>query len=172
MQIRDEQPGDVDAIYTLTRDAFATMPYSAGDEQDLINVLRADGALFLSLVAVRGDEIVGHIAFSRVRIDGQPGNWFDLGPVSVKPPLQSLGIGSALIREGLSRLQALGADGCVLLGYPSYYGRFGFAHYPGLTYAGEANPNFQHLTWQGETPRGEVVYHPAFYGSPPDPTSR
>jgi putative acetyltransferase len=162
MKIRDECPQDVDAIYALTRDAFATMPFSAGDEQDLINALREDGALFLSLVAVRGEEIVGHIAFSRVKIDGKPGDWFDLGPVSVKPPLQSLGIGSALIREGLSRLKAMGAHGCVLLGYPSYYGRFGFAHDPGLTYLGVANPNFQQLTWHGTTPQGDVMYQPAF----------
>lgn len=57
----------------------------------------------------------------------------------------------------------MGAAGCVLLGYPSYYGRFGFAHHPDLTYLGEANPNFMHLTMRGETPKGDVSYHPAFH---------
>ena len=163
MRIRDERPEDVQTIYDLTQAAFKTMPYSAGDEQDLINALRNDGALMVSLVAERGDKIIGHVAFSRVKIDGQPGNWFDLGPVSVKPALQSLGIGSALIREGIKRIEAMGAEGCVLLGYPSYYGRFGFHHDSELTYLGQANPNFQQLTLKGTTPKGDVVYHAAFY---------
>jgi putative acetyltransferase len=162
MHIRDERPEDVQVIYDITKAAFKPMPYSAGDEQDLINALRNDGALAVSLVAERDTEIVGHIAFSRVMIDGKPGNWFDLGPVSVKPDLQSLGIGSALIREGIKHIEAIGADGCVLLGYPSYYGRFGFSHDPELTYNGEANPNFQQLTLRGPTPKGDVGYHPAF----------
>lgn len=163
MQIRDEHPGDVQAIYDLTRVAFATMPYSAGDEQDLINALRDDGALVVSLVAERDGAIVGHIAFSRVRIDGQASGWFDLGPVSVEPASRLQGIGSALIREGIRRIEELGAEGCVLLGYPSFYGRFGFRHDSGLTSGGEINPNFQQLTLKGATPRGEVTYHPAFY---------
>jgi putative acetyltransferase len=150
MHIRDERPSDVQTIYNITKSAFKPMPYSAGDEQDLIDALREDGALAVSLVAERDTEIVGHIAFSRVKIGEQPGNW------------QSLGIGSALIREGIKRIEAMGADGCVLLGYPSYYGRFGFTHNPDLTYLGEANPNFQQLTIRGETPKGAVSYHPAF----------
>lgn len=146
----------------LTKVAFETMPFSAGDEQDLIDALRKDGALALSLIAERGDEIIGYIAFSRVEIDGRPSTWFDLGPISVRPDLQSLGVGSALILEGLSRIRSMGAEGCVLLGYPSYYGRFGFAHDPDLTYEGEANVNFQQLTLAGTTPKGAVSYHPAF----------
>ena len=163
MRIRDERPEDVPAIYQITKSAFEPMPYSQGDEQDLINALRENGALAVSLVAQRDAEIVGHIAFSRVTIDQRPSNWFDLGPVSVKPGLQSLGIGSALIREGIERIKAMNADGCVLLGYPAYYGRFGFAHDPPLTCNGEAHPNFQQLTLRGTTPIGDVRYHPAFY---------
>ena len=164
MRIRDERPEDVHAIYAITQVAFEPMPYSDGDEQDLINALRDDGALAVSLVAERNAEIVGHIAFSRVTIDNQPSNWFVLGPVSVKPSLQSLGIGSALIHEGIERIKALNADGCVLLGYPAYYGRFGFVHDPQLTYNGAAHPYFQQLTLRGATPKGDVRHHPAFYG--------
>ncbi|MCU0883172.1 MAG: N-acetyltransferase [Hyphomonadaceae bacterium] len=163
MQIRDERPSDVEVIHDLTRMAFAPMPFSAGDEQDLILALRADNALALSLVAVLGEELVGHIAFSRVLIDGNVCDWFDLGPVSVRPELQSLGIGSALIRSGLERITSMGAAGCVLLGYPTYYCRFGFLHDPELRYNGEVNPNFQQLTLRGDTPKGSVTYHPAFY---------
>lgn len=162
VQVRDEQPADIQAIYDLTKIAFAPMPYSGGDEQDLINALRADGALMVSLVALLDGAIVGHIAFSRVQINEQDGHWFDLGPVSVAPALQSRGIGSVLIQTGLVRIKAMDAHGCVLLGYPSYYSRFGFTHDPGLTYLNRANPNFQCITFKGSTPRGNVTYHPAF----------
>lgn len=161
--IRPEEEGDVEAIYTLTKTAFQDMPYSDGDEQDVINALRDDDALTISLVATIDDEIVGHIAFSRVVINGEPGNWFGLGPVSVKPALQKQGIGGTLIRKGLERIQAMGAGGCVLLGSPDYYSRFGFVPDPGLIFAGEVSPYFQRLTISGETPKGAVEYHRAFY---------
>lgn len=165
MKIRDERPSDVQAIHDVTKAAFADMPKSSGGEQDLIEALRKDGALLVSLVAEMDGEIVGHIAFSRVTIGGVPGNWFDLGPASVRPDHQSRGIGEALILAGLERIRAMGAEGCVLLGYPAYYRRFGFAHEPGLTFDGRINPNFQQLTFAGPTPAGEVTYHRAFYAS-------
>lgn len=108
MLIRDECPEDVQTIYDLTKAAFKGRPFGAGDEQDLINALRANGALAVSLVAERDGEIIGHIAFSRVKIDGKAGNWFDLGPVSVRPALQSQGVGSALIREGFGADRIIG----------------------------------------------------------------
>jgi predicted N-acetyltransferase YhbS len=163
MIIRDETPHDAAAIHAVTEQAFATMPYSDGDEPELVDKLRAAGALTLSLVAEEDGAVLGHIAFSPVRIDGAGGDWYGLGPVSVRPERQRQGIGAALIRAGLARLEALGAAGCVLLGHRDYYPRFGFAHDPGLTFAGTVNPAFQHLTLRGETPRGEVVYHEAFY---------
>ncbi len=87
--LRPETPGDEKTIYKLTKAAFADMPFSEGDEQHLINGLRKDGDLTLSLVAEDATRIVGHIAFSPVEIeDGTPG-WFDLGPVSVWPAIAS-----------------------------------------------------------------------------------
>ncbi len=64
MVIRDETAADERAIFQLTKRAFAPMPFSAGDEQHLINALRNSGALAISMVAVQGDRVVGHIAFS------------------------------------------------------------------------------------------------------------
>jgi putative acetyltransferase len=37
---------------------------------------------------------------------------------------QRMGIGKALIQEGLSRLKDLGAKGCCLVGHPQYYRKF------------------------------------------------
>jgi predicted N-acetyltransferase YhbS len=162
VDIRDERPGDAPAIHDVTKTAFADMRYSSHTEQHIVDALRAADALALSLVAERDDEIVGHVAFSRVRIGGEPGDWFGLGPLSVRPALHGQGIGSLLVREGLSRLRALGAGGCVLLGHRAYYARFGFTHDLRLTYGGKAHPNFQRLGFGEAIPEGDVTYHPAF----------
>ncbi|PDT75888.1 N-acetyltransferase [Bradyrhizobium sp. C9] len=163
MQIRDERDEDAAAISRITTAAFAGAPYSSGTEARIVEALRQAGALTLSLVATSDDgEIVGHVAFSPVEIDRTPSRWYGLGPVSVSPDLQRQGIGGALIREGLARLAALNADGCVLLGDPAYYSRFGYVSDPALTYGGEPSPHFQRLVLTGEPPKGDVNYHPAF----------
>lgn len=160
--IRPERPGDETTIHRLTEAAFRDMPFSDGDEQHLVDALRRDGDLALSLVADDGKRIVGHIAFSRVTItDGTP-QWYDLGPVSVWPELHRQEIGSALINHGIAVLRAKGAAGIVLLGSADYYGRFGFRHEPQLRYPGPPPEYFQCLVLAGDLPAGEVTYAPAF----------
>ncbi len=105
---------------------------------------------------------MGHIAFSPVTIfDGTP-DWYGLGPVSVLPKFQRMGIGSALIREGLSRLQSLGAQGCCLVGHPDYYPRFGFRNVPQLTFEGVPPEVFFALSFDGDLPKGSVKFHKSF----------
>lgn len=164
-RIEPERPGDAREISQLTTAAFAPMPFSDGDEARVIDALREAGALTLSLVALTAEgELVGHIAFSPVRIDDQPGDWYGLGPVSVAPRLQRQGVGSALIATGLDRLRDLSAAGCVLLGNPDYYRRFGFLSDPALTYQGRPNRYFQHLVLKGPPAQGDASFHPAFDG--------
>ena len=165
MDIRLEQPADSDAIRALTTEAFATAPHSSGTEAAIVDGLRAAGALTLSLVAIEGDELVGHVAFSTVTIDGAERGWVGLGPVSVRPGRQRGGIGSGLIRESLRRLREMGAGGCVLLGDPAYYGRFGFANDPTLVLEGVPPEYFMRLGFGGEMPAGTVRYHAAFDGA-------
>ncbi len=126
MQIRSEQDGDEQAIHDLTVMAFAPMPFSDGTEATTIRGLRADGNLTISLVAANDTGIIGHIAFSPVTIDGKSDGWYGLGPVSVHPDFQRIGIGTELINDGLSMLKTLDARGCALIGKPDYYRRFGF----------------------------------------------
>jgi putative acetyltransferase len=165
IRIRPERPGDVTEIGEITAAAFTPMPYADGTEAGIIAALREAGALTLSLVATSPEgELVGQVTFSPVQIDGQPGDWFGLGPVSVAPHMQGRGVGGALITQGLDRLRALGAAGCVLLGNPSYYSRFGFLSDPALTYQGKPNPYFQRLVLKGPPARGDVSFHPAFDG--------
>ncbi|MFC3213029.1 GNAT family N-acetyltransferase [Novosphingobium panipatense] len=162
MMIRQEQEQDRDAIKQVTADAFALVEHSNQTEPAIIAALRDAGALTISLVAAEGDEIIGHVAFSPVTIDGENRKWFGLGPVSVRPDLQGRGIGGALIRQGLEELRAQGAAGCVLLGNPGYYRRFGFENDPGLRYPDAPPEYFMRLTFEGSDPTGEIAYHAAF----------
>lgn len=162
MEIRSERAEDVDTIRALTQAAFEKMPFSDQTEARIIDALRAAGALPLSLVAIERQEILGHVAFSPVTINGALNDWYGLGPVSVWPERQKSGIGQALIRDGLHRLTTLGANGCVLLGSPDYYSRFGFIADPRLTYGDAPAKYFQRLVLKGLPPSGEVKFHPAF----------
>ncbi|HET8899326.1 MAG TPA: hypothetical protein VFN09_11205, partial [Rhodanobacteraceae bacterium] len=54
------------------------------------------------------------------------------------------------------------AHGCVLLGDPGYYGRFGFRATSDLVLPGVPPEYFQALHLSSTTPRGSITYHPAF----------
>ena len=162
--IRPERPADAAAISALTTAAFAGAEHSDGTEAQIVDRLRDAGALLVSLVAERDGAIIGHVAFSDVTIGGQDLGWVGLGPVSVAPGLQAGGVGSALIREGLTQAQAMGRKGCVVLGDPGYYARFGFQVTPGVIYPGVPAEYFMALSFDGPAPAGEVAYHAAFTG--------
>jgi putative acetyltransferase len=80
----------------------------------------------------------------------------------VLPAYQRQGIGKALIREGLSRLKEIGAQGCVLVGPPEYYKQFGFRNVSGLVHEGVPPEVFFALSFAGPTPQGTVSFHEAF----------
>jgi putative acetyltransferase len=161
IEIREEIPADIEAIRAVTKAAFADVPYSSQTEAGIIDGLRAAGAIRQSLVAVDDGDVVGNVVFSDVAIDGRDG-WVGLGPVAVKPGLQRGGIGSTLIGSGLERMRAEGAAGCVLVGDPGYYGRFGFKAVPGLGYPGVPDEYVLALPFAGASPKGTIVFHPAF----------
>ena len=161
LEIRNETPLDIDAIRTITKAAFADMPYSSHTEAEIIEGLRGAGAVRLSLVAASHGDVIGNVVFSDVTIDGEPG-WVGLGPVSVKPGLQRSGIGSKLIEAGLDRMRSEGALGCVLVGDPGYYRRFGFRALAGLRYEGVPDEYVLALPFTVPVPAGAITYHPAF----------
>ena len=160
--IRRERVGDEPAIAALITEAFTTAPHLSGTEADIVERLRAGDALALSLVAEDQDRIVGHIAFSPVTIDDERRGWFGLAPVAVLPDHQGKGIGVALIEAGLAQLRATGARGCVLLGEPAYYQRFGFRADPRLVLPGVPAEYFLALRLSDEEAEGVVAYDPAF----------
>jgi putative acetyltransferase len=166
--IREETAADIPAIADVTVAAFKTLAVSNQTEQFIIAALRAAKSLTVSLVAELDGRVVGHIAFSPVTISDGTQNWYGLGPVSVLPEFQRQGIGKALIKEGLSRLRDLSAQGCCLVGHPEYYRRIGFGSIPGLVCEGVPPDVFLVLILRGLAPQGTVEFHGAFKatGSP------
>ena len=162
IDIRLEAPGDEQAIFALTEAAFKGMEFSDGTEQYIVDALRNDGDLKLSLVALDKQRIVGHIAFSPISISDGSTDWYGLGPVSVAPELQRKGIGGQLIRRGIDDMRDKGAKGIALLGSTEYYPRFGFKHEPQLRYPGPPAEYFQCLLLEGDLPSGEIAYSKAF----------
>ena len=162
MIIRKEIQSDVGAISDITKAAFEHHPYSNNTEQFIINTLRAANALTISLVAEVDGKLVGHIAFSPVTFSDGSENWYGLGPISVEPDYQKQGVGTKLVNEGLRLLKDLGAAGCVLVGNPNYYERFGFKSPNGLKHGGVPQENFLALSFCNRIPAGVVQFHQAF----------
>jgi putative acetyltransferase len=121
--IRPEQPADAAAIHQMLAAAFPTTA-----EARLVDALRFNGNLLVSLVAEAAGQIVGHIAFSSVTIGDGPDQARGVGmaPVAVAADWRRRGIGGQLIRQGIAACRALGLPWIVVLGDPAYYGRFGF----------------------------------------------
>jgi putative acetyltransferase len=162
IRIRPERSGDEHVIGEIIRAAFLGKPYAEGDEAELVEALRAQAALSVSLVAERDSAVVGQVAFSPARAaDGTPG-WFALGPVAVLPAHQRVGIGSTLIRAGLDAIAGLGAGGCILVGDPAYYARFGFELSPANTPPGQPSEYFMRKLLRGRVPVGPIHFHAAF----------
>lgn len=160
MLIHNETAGDFPAISRLVTEALLMLPQSTGTEAGIVEMLRAEGALALSLVAEEEGEVIGYLAASAARIGTQDG-WGLIGPLVVLPSRHRQGIGTALMAEALRRLRATNR-GAALVGDPAYYGRFGFRAFPGLTVAGCPSEVVQALPFDGTVPRGELIHHPAF----------
>ncbi|MGW9754644.1 putative acetyltransferase [Burkholderia sp. 132550021-2] len=166
--LRDARASEADAIGRVIVAAFAGEPEGGQFERRIVDTLRADGALSVSLVAERDGRLIGHVAFSPVSIGGEPSGsqgWYGLAPLAVLPDCQRQSIGAGLVRTGLDALRRLGARGCVLLGEPAYYTRFGFAPSGDIVFPGVPPEYFLALSLDDSAPRpsGDVRYHDVFY---------
>lgn len=162
MIIRPEALSDHDWIRDVLIAAFADHPYSHQTEHLIVEALRADKALTVSLVAELDRRVVGQIAFSPIVIDGKDCGWLALGPVAVLPAFQRQGIGTALVNEGLKTIRDMGARGCFLVGDPAFYQRFGFENRPVLRMEGIPPQFVMCLPMDDHLPEGNVTHHPAF----------
>ena len=166
LQLRHETPDDTSAIEAVTVAAFADAPHTSHTEQFIVRALRDASELTLSIVAEEQGQVVGHVALSPVTITDRNGHkaegWYGLGPISVLPQRQGQGIGSRLMEQALSELRAMQAAGCVLLGDPAYYARFGFQARAGLQLPGVPPGYFMALAFDGPVPEGIAHYSDAF----------
>lgn len=160
--IRTEAASDAAAIGAVTVAAFRNAPHAAHTEQFIVAALRKAGQLTVSLVAELGGEVVGHVAISPVTLTDGSSDWFGLGPISVLPEHQARGIGTRLMQAALQALRDRGASGCVLVGDPGFYRRFGFRPDASLTYPGVPAEYFLTLAFGAAVPRAEVTFHQAF----------
>ena len=162
MHIRMEQNQDIPAIHSLIQAAFQDAQHTSHTEHLIVEALRHAQALTISLVAEVEGRIIGHVAISPVSISSGATDWYGLGPVSVLPDMQRQGVGSRLIGAVLTKLSKESAAGCVVLGEPEYYQRFGFKAEPSLVLAGVPSEYFMALSFNKDVPSGNVVYHAAF----------
>jgi putative acetyltransferase len=170
LEIRQQLPQQDDlAVHTVNSLAFGRE-----EEARLVEAIRSSPESIpeLSLVAVLGDKIVGHILFSPIVIETADGPLpaISLAPVAVLPEVQQRGIGSALVRWGLDACHRLGHRIVIVLGHPAYYPRFGFsaemAKDLGCPY-GEVGEAWMALELQPGAlsgVQGVVRYPPAFDG--------
>lgn len=165
--IRPENSIDISVIRAVNAAAFGQE-----DEGMIVDKLRDADALRVSLVVVVDGDVVGHIAFSPVRLVGEGGETaaLGLGPMAVHPDFQKQGLGGELIAAGVEACKALDEALIFVLGHPDYYPRFGF------------RPTYPfNIAWEIDCPKeafmvlelkpgalsglsGKIKYHPAFMG--------
>lgn len=160
--VRKEETNDIEGIHRVTEAAFLNAPHTDHTEQFIVEALRNSDVLVISLVAEDAGKIIGHVAVSPVSISDGSQGWFGLGPISVNPTNQGVGIGSELMRAALAELENIDANGCVLLGDPGFYKRFGFEPVEHLVFPGVPPEYFQAVAFKGSYPHGEVAYHESF----------
>jgi putative acetyltransferase len=119
IDIRKERPADITAVRDLIKCAFAQ-----DQEANIVDALRSNGAVWLSLVATLNHRVVGHIMYSPLAVGQVTGA--GLGPMAVLPECQRQGIGGKLIEAGNRQLKEDGCPFIVVVGHPGYYPRFGF----------------------------------------------
>ena len=158
MTIRPARPADETAIADIN-----TLAFDSTAEAEILRRLWHDNDDVLSLVNVKGTDIIGHIQFYKIKLSGT--EVCGLGPMSVHPDRQRRGHGSALIRAGVKHLKSqTKLQLLFVLGHPAFYPKFGFtadlaAHYT----APWSGPSFMALALQPEYPEsGTLVFPKAF----------
>lgn len=121
LEIRESTQGDSGAIESLYPEAFP--------DEDLLPLVRdllRNASIATSLVAVVDSRIAGHGIFTKCGVEGSDLGVALLGPLAVAPTRQRRGIGSAIVRDGLGRMEGMGLNPVFVLGDPAYYARLGF----------------------------------------------
>jgi putative acetyltransferase len=158
--IRLEGRGDAPQIRDLLEASFPN-----DSEADLVDMLRRDGDMVLSLVAEEDDFVIGHVLFSRLVVETDAGSAsaVALAPLAVYTEYQQQGVATRLVREGHACLAAMGETLSVVLGEPSYYGRFGYSHRRAAHFESDyQSPYLMALSFGAAPWEGRLVYPRAF----------
>lgn len=118
--LSETRPADGPQLRALYAAAFPQE-----DLVPLVEALLADDGV-LSISATNETTLIGHVLFTRGRLEGAREAVALLGPLAVHPAHQRKGIGKALIAEGLRRLKIESVAQVLVLGDPAYYSRSGF----------------------------------------------
>jgi putative acetyltransferase len=157
IDVRNESPGDWNAVHQVVSSAFGRL-----SEAELVGQLREAGDSVISLVADDGGCIVGHVLLSRMDASLPA---LALAPVSVIPARQRNGIGSALIKRAVAQARDEGWAAIFVLGDPNYYERFGFDQEAAAGFTSRyAGRHFMALKLWPSLPAstGELRHAPAF----------
>jgi putative acetyltransferase len=119
MEIREERSEDADVVRDVNDRAFGQ-----NLEGRIVDAIRSNGGVMLSLVATLKGRVVGHVLYSPITVGNITGA--ALGPMGVLPECQRQGVGRRLIEEGTRRLKVQGCPLVIVLGHETYYPRFGF----------------------------------------------
>ena len=157
--IRRLQAADLDAVSELNRLAF-----NGSEEAAIVRRLHADQDSLLSLVAHRDHDLVAHIEFFRILIDGKPAG-VGLGPMRAKPEVQGRGIGSSLVSMGLTVMAGRGESIVFVLGHPEFYTKLGFSAALAEGFSAPwSGPAFMALEVNKGAPRSGELTYPAAFG--------
>jgi putative acetyltransferase len=158
MIVGDEHERHYAGVRQLLVEAFPTPA-----EADLVEQLRRNGDVVISLAAIDGERVVGHAMFSAMRA---PFKALGLGPVSVVSDMRRQGVAAELIKQGIARAHAEQWDAIFVLGSPAYYSRFGFSADAASGFVSPyAGPDLMELALGDAVlaPRsGRIDYAPAF----------
>ena len=158
--IRLEEERDAAEIRDLLEACFPGF-----GEADLVDTLRRDGDIVLSLSAEDEGVVVGYIAFSRLNVEGEDGTApaVALAPLAVYTEYQQQGIATRLVREGHACLAAMGETLSVVVGEPGYYNRFGYSHRRATYFESDyQSPYLMALSFGAAPWEGRLVYPQAF----------
>lgn len=167
MHIRQETQADRQEVENLIQEAFETAEHRDGKEHHLVAALRVGSAFVpeLSLVA----EIDGKLAGQILLTEGKVGSntVLILAPLSVRPAVQRMGVGSALIKEAHKIARSLGYQYALVLGSEHYYPRFGYLpaeQFGVIVPDGMPSPNFMAIQLQEHASpiSGAVTYAKEF----------
>jgi putative acetyltransferase len=159
VNIRPAEGADHAAIRAVVAAAFGR-----ADEADIVEAVRAGGQALCEFVADDQGRVIGHVLFNHMACE-PPSLVAGLAPLAVAPASQSLGVGAALVRRGLDVCRQSGVRGCVVLGSPAYYGRFGFRRAPAtIVCRFQALEAFQALAFDDDVFMSPIAlaYPPAF----------